>query len=34
MLLVNVEVLDVADVLPNIFDVDVASSYHFTMFIM
>ena len=34
MLVVNVEVLDVADVLPNVFDVDVASSCHFAMFIM
>ena len=34
MLVVNVEVLDVADVLPNVFDVDVVSFCHFTMFIM
>ena len=34
MLVVNVEVLDVADVLPNVFDVDVTSSCHLTMFIM
>ena len=34
MLVVSVDVLEVADVLPIVFDVDVASSCHFTMFIM
>ena len=34
MLVVNADVLDVADVLPNVFDVDVASSCHLVMFIM
>ena len=34
MLVVSVDVLDVADVLPIVFDVDVASSCHFTMFIL
>ena len=31
MLVVNVDVLEVADVLPNVFDVDVASSCHSMM---
>ena len=34
LLVVNVDVLDVADDLPNVFNVDVASSCRFTMFII
>ena len=33
MLVVGLDVLDVAHVLPIVFDVDVAFSCHFTMFI-